>query len=346
MIEGESGPERTAVALQRVASLGHEQLGHTARLSHSAVLAIGFDHGGSVGAVDATLGELFPGVRTAVEDTPEARRIKGGLDMIDVLAAAVADRQRVPNEPIPITMTDVEVAVDAALAGAARHRARATGRPHNVARAVFVDELLDGLAGRAVDRIGDGWLGPGDTALRAHLAANVRRELAEHEKVPVIVEELWPCLTPQRLLADLFGSRERLAAVTTDVDALYRAVGDTWTVSDVPLLDEAAGLLDHRDTGRTYDHVIVDDAQELSEMDWRCVMRRCPTRSMTIVGDLTRRRSPAGARSWAAMLDRYTAGLPVMPSKLVLSGSFDEVADQVRTGVGVTGPVPPHVDLR
>ena len=40
-------------------------------------------------------------------------------------------------------------------------------------------------------------------------------------------------------------------------------------------------------------------------MDWRVLMRRCPSRSLTIVGDLAQRESPAGARSWAGMLDRY-----------------------------------------
>jgi DNA helicase IV len=40
-------------------------------------------------------------------------------------------------------------------------------------------------------------------------------------------------------------------------------------------------------------------------MDWRLVMRRCPSRSMTIVGDLAQRESPAGARSWAQMLEDY-----------------------------------------
>src|SRR5690348_17132102 len=55
----------------------------------------------------------------------------------------------------------------------------------------------------------------------------------------------------------------------------------------------------------TYRHVVVDEAQELSEMDWRVLMRRCPSRSFTVVGDLAQRRSPAGARSWDAVLDRY-----------------------------------------
>nr|WP_055502469.1 ATP-binding domain-containing protein [Nonomuraea pusilla] len=57
-----------------------------------------------------------------------------------------------------------------------------------------------------------------------------------------------------------------------------------------------------------YGHVIVDEAQELSPMAWRAVMRRCPTRSMTIVGDIAQTGSTAGARSWAEVLDPYVAG--------------------------------------
>ncbi|MEK8224954.1 AAA family ATPase [Oerskovia sp. M15] len=53
----------------------------------------------------------------------------------------------------------------------------------------------------------------------------------------------------------------------------------------------------------TYAHVVVDEAQELSAMAWRALVRRCPTRSMTIVGDVAQTSSLAGARSWAGMLD-------------------------------------------
>jgi DNA helicase IV len=59
------------------------------------------------------------------------------------------------------------------------------------------------------------------------------------------------------------------------------------------------------DRGWIYGHVIVDEAQELSAMAWRMVMRRVPTRSMTVVGDLGQTGSPAGARSWGEMLDDY-----------------------------------------
>ncbi len=62
------------------------------------------------------------------------------------------------------------------------------------------------------------------------------------------------------------------------------------------------------DRGWAYGHVIVDEAQELSPMAWRTVMRRVPNRSMTIVGDIAQTGSAAGARSWKEVLDPYVAG--------------------------------------
>ena len=52
-----------------------------------------------------------------------------------------------------------------------------------------------------------------------------------------------------------------------------------------------------------YGHVIIDEAQELSAMAWRMVLRRNPARSMTVVGDVAQTGSPAGATSWKDMLN-------------------------------------------
>ncbi|RST01111.1 helicase [Streptomyces sp. WAC07149] len=54
-----------------------------------------------------------------------------------------------------------------------------------------------------------------------------------------------------------------------------------------------------------FGHVIVDEAQELSEMAWRLLMRRCPTRSMTLVGDPAQTGDEAGCGSWKQILDPY-----------------------------------------
>jgi DNA helicase IV len=52
----------------------------------------------------------------------------------------------------------------------------------------------------------------------------------------------------------------------------------------------------------TFGHVIVDEAQELSQLAWRLLARRCPTRSMTIVGDVAQTGGPAGTTSWERVL--------------------------------------------
>ncbi|HZX07456.1 AAA family ATPase [Kribbella sp.] len=67
---------------------------------------------------------------------------------------------------------------------------------------------------------------------------------------------------------------------------------------------------DDRGFDRTsvFGHVIVDEAQELSAMDWRMLMRRAPRRSMTLVGDIAQTGSAAGVRSWAELLDHYAPG--------------------------------------
>ena len=53
----------------------------------------------------------------------------------------------------------------------------------------------------------------------------------------------------------------------------------------------------------TYGHIVVDEAQELTAMDWRMLIRRCPSRSFTIVGDVAQTSALGGTRSWRRMMD-------------------------------------------
>ncbi|GAA4791073.1 AAA family ATPase [Streptomyces ziwulingensis] len=54
-----------------------------------------------------------------------------------------------------------------------------------------------------------------------------------------------------------------------------------------------------------FGHIIVDEAQELSPMAWRLLMRRSPTRSMTLVGDPAQTAEAAGVGSWSKILAPY-----------------------------------------
>ncbi len=100
---------------------------------------------------------------------------------------------------------------------------------------------------------------------------------------------------------DLMDDEDHLLAQ----DMLYAEdLADRFLERDTRELAERAAA----DRDWTYRHVVVDEAQELSEMDWRVLMRRCPSRSFTVVGDLAQRRSVAGATSWDTMMEPYVPG--------------------------------------
>ncbi len=255
VIEGGPGTGKTVVALHRVAYLLYTQ---RERMERHGVLVVGpnpafLNHIGrvlpSLGESDVvfmTTGDLVPGLRVTAEDTPEdtpeAARLKGSLKVLDVLAAAIADRQRLPKQPLPIDLGGVTVRIDAETAEWARDEARASGLPHNEARTVFTEIVTYVLTERATARIGRGWLTRADRKAWEDLRADLLKELADDDKFTAALDELWPILTPETLLAPLYSSPERLRAAGAD-PVLSRADGEAWTVSDVPLLDELVDLL-------------------------------------------------------------------------------------------------------
>ncbi|RJQ69121.1 DUF2075 domain-containing protein [Pseudonocardiaceae bacterium YIM PH 21723] len=375
VIEGGPGTGKTVVALHRAAYLLYTQ---RERMERSGVLVVGpnpqfLNHIGRVlpslgesAVVFMTAGDLVPGLRVAADDNPEAARLKGSLEILDFLKQAIADRQRLPETPVPVEIGGVRLHVDAAMAEWARDEARKSGLPHNEARSTFTEILSYVLTERAIGRIGKGWLSRDDKKQWEEMRSTLLKELADSDRFIAALDELWPLLSPRTFLAELY---------TTAEGPLWRADGSAWTVSDVPLLDELVDLLgpdrsaadsaeresraeadyatqvldmlmsrqdsmddeDHlyatdlleahelafrfqehdtrdlverasSDRDWTYRHVVVDEAQELSAMDWRVLMRRCPARSFTVVGDLAQRRSEAGARTWGEMLDPYVPG--------------------------------------
>ncbi|MFF5703502.1 HelD family protein [Streptomyces sp. NPDC012794] len=95
-----------------------------------------------------------------------------------------------------------------------------------------------------------------------------------------------------------------------DMENEYLAAHD---IIDAERMAERQEEADHRTTAEraaadrtwAFGHLIVDEAQELSEMAWRLLMRRCPTRSMTLVGDPAQTGDEAGCGSWKQILDPY-----------------------------------------
>ncbi|MEZ0449464.1 HelD family protein [Cellulomonas sp. ICMP 17802] len=101
------------------------------------------------------------------------------------------------------------------------------------------------------------------------------------------------------------------------------------------------------DRSWTYGHVVVDEAQELSAMAWRSLLRRVPTRSLTIVGDVAQTTSTAGAHSWAAQLDPVLRTSWRLNELTVNYRTPAEVADTARrVAVAANLPVSPLTSAR
>jgi DNA helicase IV len=376
VVQGGPGTGKTVAALHRAAYLLYT---HRRALERRGVLVIGpnatflryigqvLPSLGETDVVLHTLGDLFPGVH-ATDTRDPAATVKGDQRMIRVIQQAVRDRQRVPKQDITVDGGGVHIPLRREAILRARDRARSTRKPHNVARKLFVTDLLNELAraeARTLDRPFD------DEDL-----PYARMRLWSEPGVSDALDGLWPLLTPEQLLSGLLGSAQAIASAAgslldhSERSRLTRAGhASRWTVADIPLLDETAELLGvddsaqkaarreleraqrleakyaqevlditgiadlgmvdaetlaawNRDNGPAattaeraeadrswaYGHVIIDEAQELSAMAWRMVLRRNPARSMTVVGDVAQTGSPAGATSWKDMLSPLVGG--------------------------------------
>jgi hypothetical protein len=388
------------VALHRAAYLLYT---HRRRLAGSGVLIVGpngvflryieqvLPSLGETGALLLTPGELFPGVRSQRAERPEVARVKGDIRMVGVLRKAVQDRQRVPREDLVVSFEGERLVLDRRASRRIRTTTRRSRRPHNRAREVAERLVLDALAAQLEDPT---------------RRVDLRRTRAFRE----VMERLWPLLSPQELLNDLFGFPALLRSAAPGLspaerEALARprqrsAAEVDWSVEDVALLDEAAEILGVPVTGRrqrakgaqeayarrvlagldlgfpvdaeamaaryagekgpeplseraradrtwAFGHVIVDEAQELSPMVWRALFRRCPSKSMTIVGDLAQAGVAWRPSSWAELLDRHAKGRWRVAELTVNYRTPREIMDVAATVLAASDPgVEPPVAMR
>lgn len=393
VVQGGPGTGKTAVALHRVAYLLYT---YRQQLASTGVLIVGpnptfldyisrvLPELGETGVVLTTVGEMYPGVRPTASESLLTREVKGSEEMVTILAEAVKHHQRLPEKPRSLRSGSIDLTVDAQMVKKARTRARRARKPHNTARGVFAEHLIDQLARQLAHRIGEDPLG-GTNLLSDADVDQLHDDLAEETAVRALIDDLWPVLNPIDLLQALLTDPELIALAAAGYDtetqqALLREPDAGWAASDAALLDElyvligdpvaqpdeeeksaewrqeledaemaidilsssattddddteifesetlqAADVIDAEALARrqevrdirstaerarddhewAYGHVIVDEAQELTPMEWRMVFRRSPARWMTLVGDTSQTSSPAGIDSWADALESF-----------------------------------------
>ncbi len=270
VVQGGPGTGKTAVGLHRAAYLLFE---HRRRLVRDGVLVVGpnkvfLDY---IGNVLPSLGERSVQQRTALDlcvpkveitgvDDADERRRKGSEEMLAALEAACVAHVKVPDD-------DLKIPIGARVLTITR------------------DEVAGWFAA-ALDAKGP--VNKRRDSLRGMVERDMLRRYDRDDvwmKAPALKAALtkaWPAQQPVKV-----------------VDALLPGPGGKrrrWTVADQFLVDEANSLL--VGTPFVYGHVVVDEAQDHSAVALRCIGRRSPSSSMTILGDLAQSTTPAGQRDW------------------------------------------------
>ncbi|MFI6325736.1 HelD family protein [Nonomuraea sp. NPDC050556] len=303
-VQGAPGTGKTAVGLHRAAYL---LFTHRERLARAGVMIVGPNRAflsyissvlpalGEVKVDQTTVADLL-GAFDAPED-PAVAAVKGDARMAAVLERALWQHIVKPEEGLMYTrgvhrfrVADYEVReIVASLRGTTRY---------GPGRAALAQRLAHQVLVRMEQR-GDS---PDD---------RVQDAVARSKPVKDLVESVWPKLTAQQVLFRLLSDAEFLAkAAKSDLSAEeqemllwkkpYRGWKSAkWSAADAALLDELDDLIERTPS---MGHLVVDEAQDLSEMQLRALGRRCRTGSATVLGDLAQGTTPWSTTSWESVL--------------------------------------------
>jgi len=325
VVQGGPGTGKTVVALHRAAYLLYT---HRFPLAGQGVLVVGpnrlfltyieqvLPSLGESGVELVVLADLVDGVRVQGSDPQPIGRVKGHPKMAKLIRRAVRHRERELREDLVLGHGVQRIRLRVEDSREIIKSARRRGRTHNHGRRFVVQEVYERLA----------------TSGRYELdPIELREQLGGTIEMRETLEWMWPVLTPAQLLHDLYGSHSLLRAAGDDLFSadelalLYRertsASDVLWTTDDVPLLDEAANVLGPRpkkgqkgpgDGARTYGHIVIDEAQDLSPMQLRMIERRSLNGSITIVGDIAQATSAWAHDQWDSVIEH----LPERPHRL------------------------------
>lgn len=294
VVEGGPGTGKSVVGLHRAAWLAfnHESLRRDGVLVVAPSTAFLTYVSGVLPSLDVTdvdqveLQRLYAGEADLRGiDDPETARVKGSSAMADFLAVGLAQRIGWGHDDLVLSLGADRVRVPARMVQAAIEEARGRDLSYLDGR-----EVLRSLLARRATEVHRADQEAAGRPARAN-EATIRRLAAFTNAV----DRMWPSFTPEDFLRSLYSTQSWLVAAAEGLltpaerARLYRPAAsaiaeEAWTEADLFCLDEIAYLLT-RDVV-TYGHLVVDEAQDLSPLQARALRRRCPSGSMTILGDL------------------------------------------------------------
>jgi DNA helicase IV len=305
VVQGGPGTGKTAVGLHRASWLLYthrEQLRRVLVVGPNPTFMDYVSHVlpalGEEAVEQRAVSELLDGIEVGREDAPDVARLKADTRLRDVVQRAVELALRPAPEELLLYLDGVFVSVEERDVAALLESVLESGLPLGPARERFRMTLLR----RFYERYGE-LLGP--RALRSF--DDVERALKRGGFLQRWLERVLPLPRAEKLVARLLSSPAALAEsaegiLDRDEQRLLlrdrpRRTGDlAWSEHDLPLLDQARVSIEG--PPRTYGHVIVDEAQDLSPMQLLTISRRAVDGSLTILGDVAQATGPVVYRRW------------------------------------------------
>nr|WP_240969060.1 AAA family ATPase [Streptomyces sp. HNM0575] len=350
-VQGAPGTGKTAVGLHRVAYLLYT---HRERLARTGTLVVGpnssFLHYieqvlpalGEMSVRQATVTDLVAHVPVRGEDVAAAAGVKGDARMAKVLRRAVRSGVSMPQEPCVVVRGsrrwrvpayELTELIEELLNRDIRYGAAREALPQRIAHAVLVRMEQAGEA-------------PDD---------RVQDAVARNAAVKAVVKACWPAVDPAKLVLRLLSDAEFLAEQAEGIltEEEQQAVlwakpargvrSAPWSEADAVLVDEVNDLVSRTSS---LGHVVLDEAQDLSPMQYRAVGRRCSTGSVTVLGDIAQGTTPWATASWeealrhlgkpAAAVEELTLGFRV-PRQVIAYASrlLPEIAPLLREATSI-----------
>jgi DNA helicase IV len=333
VVQGGPGTGKTAVALHRAAYLLYT---HRFPLETQGVLVVGpnptflryIEHVlpslDETGAELSTVGGLYHRhIAVLPDESDEVAALKGDARMASLIMRALSDRERPLRHNLRIPYGRRVLQLTSSMTTQAVAAVKRRPGTHNARRRTLEAILWRQLFAQLGTEV-DGST-PAGGARDDLTADELGRSLRRMPEMVEALDRMWPLLTPENLLHDLFGAPPLVELAGRDLLSaperrlLLRArVGPgeavPWSESDVPLLDEAYALLGPRRRSgpgaegiRTFGHVVVDEAQDLSPMQLRMIARRSLSGSMTVVGDIAQATGTWVPSSWAQVVEHLPA---------------------------------------
>src|SRR4051794_7936877 len=305
VIQGGPGTGKTAVGLHRASWLLYT---HREQLRRVLVVGPNPTFMDYVSHVLPTLGEeaveqravteLLDGIEVDREEVSDVARLKGDPRLREVVARAVEIAVVPAPEELVTRVDGVYVRVRERDVATLLEEALEVGDPLELAR----DRFRMAVLRRFYERYGELF---GPRALRTF--DELEKALRRGGFLTRWLDHVLPLPQPEKLVSRLLTSPAVLEAASEDVlddderkvllrDRPRRMSDLRWSDQDVPLLDEARTLL--AGAPRSYGHVIVDEAQDLSPMQLLAISRRAVDGSLTILGDVAQATGPVVYRRW------------------------------------------------